>query len=135
MFKTNFNQHTDRKPVLLVSIFKYKLPQTIDLKYLTAYLVPVICILGIANAGWRLYLTPLVVFGMVPLLELWTPSLKTNLDEDQRQSKLYNRFFDVSPQLPHGCPTIVIIALFPPLWFALVNKQVPLEMVKLQTAA
>jgi hypothetical protein len=68
---------------------------------------------------------------MVPLLELWTPSLKTNLDEDQRQSKLNNRFFDLSPQLPYGYPTMMIIALFPPLWFALVNKHVPREMVKI----
>jgi hypothetical protein len=102
-----------------------------DLKYLTAYLVPIICLSGIYNAGWWLYLTPLVVFGMVPLLELWMPSLKTNLDEDQRESKLKNRFFDLSQQLPYGYPTMMIIALFPPLWFALVNKQVPLEMVKI----
>ncbi|BAO54839.1 alkane 1-monooxygenase [Nonlabens marinus] len=66
-----------------------------DLKYLTAYLVPIICFLGIYNAGVWLYLTPLVVFGLVPLLELWMPSLKTNLDEEQRESKLKNKFFDV----------------------------------------
>ena len=66
-----------------------------DLKYLTAYLVPLICVLGIYKGGLWMYLTPLVVFGLVPLLELWMPSLKTNLDEEQRESKLKNKFFDV----------------------------------------
>jgi len=66
-----------------------------DLKYLTAYLVPIICVLGILKMGWWLYLTPIVIFGLVPLLELWMPSLKTNLSEPERESKLSNKFFDV----------------------------------------
>ncbi|MGB5980697.1 MAG: alkane 1-monooxygenase [Nonlabens sp.] len=66
-----------------------------DLKYLTAYLVPVFCILGIALKGAFLWLTPFVIFGIVPLLELVMPQLTTNLAEEEKVSKLKNRFFDV----------------------------------------
>lgn len=31
--------------------------------------------------------------------------------------------YDVSPQLPAGYSTMIIIAMFPPLWFALMNKR------------
>lgn len=66
-----------------------------DLKYLTAYLVPALCVLGIYYGGLLMYLTPLVVFVLVPLIELWMPSLKENLTENERDSKLKSKFFDV----------------------------------------
>ena len=31
--------------------------------------------------------------------------------------------YDVSPQLPFGYPTMIIIATIPPLWFAMMNKR------------
>jgi alkane 1-monooxygenase len=31
--------------------------------------------------------------------------------------------YDVSPQLPFGYPTMILIATFPPLWFAMMNKR------------
>lgn len=66
-----------------------------DLKYLTAYIVPFLCVLGIAYREWWLFLTPFVVFIVVPLIELAMPSLTSNLDEETKESKLKNRFFDV----------------------------------------
>lgn len=66
-----------------------------DLKYLTAYLVPLVCILGIIFQGWWLFLTPITIFVIVPLLELVMPSLTTNLDDKAKVSKLKNKFFDV----------------------------------------
>lgn len=33
------------------------------------------------------------------------------------------RHFDESPQLPAGYPTMILIALIPPLWFAIMNKR------------
>lgn len=66
-----------------------------DLKYLTAYIVPVLCVLGIAYREWWLFLTPFMVFIVVPLIELAMPSLTSNLDEATKESKLKNRFFDV----------------------------------------
>jgi len=36
-----------------------------------------------------------------------------------------------SPQSPYGYPTMMLIALLPPLWFRFVNKRVPREIVAL----
>ncbi|ARN78477.1 alkane 1-monooxygenase [Nonlabens spongiae] len=66
-----------------------------DLKYLTAYLVPVFCIIGIALKGGFLFLTPVIIFGLVPLLELVMPQVTDNLEEDERSRKLSTKFFDV----------------------------------------
>lgn len=43
------------------------------------------------------------------------------------------RHFDESPQLPFGYPTSIIIALFPPLWFMLMNPRVKQEQLRLST--
>ncbi|MEN8900247.1 MAG: alkane 1-monooxygenase [Nonlabens sp.] len=66
-----------------------------DLKYLSAYIVPLFCIVGITNGGLWLFLTPFVIFIIVPLIELWMPSLKSNLTEEEKQSKSINKFFDI----------------------------------------
>lgn len=66
-----------------------------DLKYLVAYIVPVLGVLGIYLGGVWLFLTPLVVFVLVPLIELMMPQLTSNLDEEMKEQKLKNRFFDV----------------------------------------
>ena len=34
------------------------------------------------------------------------------------------RHMDESPQLPYGYPTSIVLSLFPPLWFAIMNKEV-----------
>ncbi len=36
---------------------------------------------------------------------------------------------DQSPQLPFGYPTSMVLALIPPLWFYIMNKRVPSEMI------
>ena len=33
------------------------------------------------------------------------------------------KHYDESPQLPHGYPTMIILALFPPLWFKMMNPK------------
>jgi len=33
------------------------------------------------------------------------------------------KHYDESPQLPHGYPTMIILALFPPVWFKLMNPR------------
>lgn len=66
-----------------------------DLKYLTAYIVPILSVLGIYYRGYSLYITPLMVFTIVPLIELVMPSLTNNLDEASKESKLKNKFFDI----------------------------------------
>ncbi|WP_298953431.1 alkane 1-monooxygenase [uncultured Nonlabens sp.] len=66
-----------------------------DLKYLAAYMTPLFCVIGITKMELWLFLTPFMIFIIVPLLEMWMPSLKKNLDEQQRASKIKNKFFDV----------------------------------------
>jgi len=70
--------------------------------------------------------------GRIMLYELTRHS-----DHHYRTSKKYQvlDYHDTSPQLPYGYPTMMIVALFPPLWFSMVNKHVPQKMVDLQTAA
>ncbi|SDG58660.1 alkane 1-monooxygenase [Psychroflexus sediminis] len=65
-----------------------------DLKYLTAYLIPICAILGILNPAQFSYLTPIVTFGIVPVLELFTPQLTQNLSETDKTSKANHPFFD-----------------------------------------
>ena len=66
-----------------------------DLKYLSAYIVPLFCIIGITYRETWLFLTPFIIFIIVPLVELWMPSLKSNLTEEEKESKIKNSFFDV----------------------------------------
>jgi len=33
------------------------------------------------------------------------------------------KHYDESPQLPHGYPTMIILALFPPIWFKMMNPK------------
>lgn len=62
--------------------------------------------------------------------------LTRHSDHHYRASKKFQvlDYQEKSPQLPYGYPTMMVIALFPPLWFALVNKHVPDEMVRLARA-
>ena len=36
---------------------------------------------------------------------------------------------DESPQMPYGYPTSMVLAMIPPLWFKIMNKRVPREMI------
>jgi alkane 1-monooxygenase len=37
--------------------------------------------------------------------------------------------FAPSPQMPFGYPTSMVLALIPPLWFKVMNKRIPSEMI------
>ncbi|RLD28196.1 MAG: alkane 1-monooxygenase [Bacteroidetes bacterium] len=66
------------------------------------------------------------VVGRIVLYELTRHS-----DHHYKSSKKYQLLecYDESPELPFGYPTSMVIALFPPLWFSLMNKRIPKEMV------
>ncbi len=66
------------------------------------------------------------VIGRILLYELTRHS-----DHHFRSSKKYQvlECHDESPQLPYGYPTSMVLALLPPLWFAIMNKRVPREMI------
>jgi alkane 1-monooxygenase len=45
------------------------------------------------------------------------------------------RHFEKSPQLPYGYPAMIVVALFPPLWFAIMNPHVNKELQRLERIA
>jgi alkane 1-monooxygenase len=66
-----------------------------DLKYLTAYSIPLVLGLSFFLKGPFAYATPLFVFVLVPVLELLLPSNPINLEGPQRLSKAKNFMFDM----------------------------------------
>ncbi|MDH7446321.1 alkane 1-monooxygenase [Aquimarina sp. 2201CG14-23] len=65
-----------------------------DLKYISAYSIPIIAFLSIWLEGIYTYMTPLYVFGIIPIIELFTPSSTENLDDDNRLSKSKKQLFN-----------------------------------------
>jgi alkane 1-monooxygenase len=65
------------------------------------------------------------VLGRIILYELTRHS-----DHHYKSQKKYQilEYHDVSPQMPYGYPTSMVMSFFPPLWFAVMNKRVPQEM-------
>lgn len=66
------------------------------------------------------------VIGRIVLYELTRHS-----DHHYKSSKKYQILdcHDESPQMPYGYPTSMVIAMLPPLWFKIMNKRVPKEMI------
>nr|WP_321221316.1 alkane 1-monooxygenase [uncultured Psychroserpens sp.] len=66
------------------------------------------------------------VIGRIVLYELTRHS-----DHHFKTTKKYQILdcHDESPQMPFGYPTSVVLAMVPPLWFGIMNKRVPKEMV------
>ena len=66
------------------------------------------------------------VIGRIVLYELTRHS-----DHHYKTSKKYQILdcHDESPQMPFDYPTSVVLAMVPPLWFKIMNKRVPKEMV------
>jgi alkane 1-monooxygenase len=66
------------------------------------------------------------VVGRIILYELTRHS-----DHHYKASKKYQvlETHDESPRLPFGYPTSMVLALIPPLWFSIMNKRVPKEMI------
>lgn len=66
------------------------------------------------------------VIGRIILYELTRHS-----DHHYKTSKKYQVLdcHEDSPQMPYGYPTSMVLALIPPVWFRLMNKRVPREMI------
>ena len=66
------------------------------------------------------------VIGRIVLYELTRHS-----DHHYKSNKKYQVLdcHEESPQMPYGYPTSMLISLFPPLWFKIMNKRVPREMI------
>jgi alkane 1-monooxygenase len=65
------------------------------------------------------------ILGRIMLYELTRHS-----DHHYKSQKKYQilEYHDVSPQLPFGYPTSMVLSFVPPLWFAVMNKRIPAEM-------
>jgi alkane 1-monooxygenase len=65
------------------------------------------------------------VLGRIVLYELTRHS-----DHHYKSQKKYQilEYHDVSPQMPYGYPTSMVLSFFPPLWFAVMNKRIPVNM-------
>jgi alkane 1-monooxygenase len=65
------------------------------------------------------------VLGRIVLYELTRHS-----DHHYKSQKEYQilEYHDISPQMPYGYPTSMVMSFFPPLWFAVMNKRVPVDM-------
>ena len=67
------------------------------------------------------------VIGRIVLYELTRHS-----DHHYKSSKKYQTldYHDISPQMPYGYPTSMVLSFIPPLWFSIMNKRIPQEMRK-----
>lgn len=67
------------------------------------------------------------VVGRIVLYELTRHS-----DHHYKSSKKYQTldYHDISPQMPYGYPTSMVLSFIPPLWFDIMNKRIPKEMRK-----
>ena len=65
------------------------------------------------------------VIGRIVLYELTRHS-----DHHYKSSKKYQLldYHDISPQMPYGYPTSMVLSFFPPLWFYIMNPRVPNQM-------
>ncbi|WP_106793698.1 alkane 1-monooxygenase [Aquimarina sp. Aq78] len=65
-----------------------------DLKYICAYTIPFMAIIGIWLQGIYTYLTPIYAFGLIPILELFTDSSIKNVDNNDKILQSKKKIFD-----------------------------------------
>ena len=66
------------------------------------------------------------ILGRIMLYELTRHS-----DHHYKSQKKYQilEYHDVSPQMPFGYPTSMVMSFLPTLWFSVMNKRIPSEMI------
>lgn len=65
-----------------------------DLKYISAYSVPLVALISIFLKGPFSFITPVYVFVLIPILELFTSKSTENLDPETKLSKSKKQLFD-----------------------------------------
>lgn len=65
-----------------------------DLKYLAAFSIPLVAVLGVYFKGYLAFATPVYAFIVLPVLELIFPVDEHNLETNKVESKLKNKLFD-----------------------------------------
>ena len=66
-----------------------------DIKYLIAYILPASAVWALWARGPWAWSAVILGFGIIPLLELWTPESTQNVDENDEPSRSSRRLFDV----------------------------------------
>lgn len=66
-----------------------------DLKYLIAYILPFTTLLGLFWLGAWAWATVILIFVILPIVELWTPESTLNVPEIQEDSRSKRQFFDL----------------------------------------
>ena len=66
-----------------------------DVKYLLAYTIPLSCWAALSLQGVWSFTTVVYAFGLIPLLELLFSSQESSYSEQQKESRLANKIFDV----------------------------------------
>ncbi|OWP61738.1 alkane 1-monooxygenase [Hymenobacter amundsenii] len=92
-----------------------------DLRYLSAYLVPGCVAAGLAWRGPWAWLTPLFIFGLVPLLELAVPPRNVVSNEPATAGAPHHPFFD---WLLYLCVPLHVGLV---VWYLAVLARVPLS--------
>jgi len=66
-----------------------------DLKYLLAYLLPLSAILALGLQGPWAWATAVLSFGIIPVLEIWTPQSTENVLPEQEEPRSRRVLFDI----------------------------------------
>lgn len=86
--------------------------KTSDLKYLMAYIVPISGIISILSHSWMTFITVILVFGIIPLLELVILKSTSNEVQLEEEDREHSRYFDlllyVNIPLVYGAMVLVL---------------------------
>ncbi len=92
-----------------------------DLKYLTAFSIPLMAFIGLYFQGVYAFLTPVYAFVLIPILELIFPVDSNNISEEDSQNRLKNKLFDWLLYL--NLPIVYALVL----WSLITVSSTPLE--------
>ena len=81
-----------------------------DLKYLLAYIIPLLAFIGIHLGAYWTFAVGAFAFGLVPIIEYIGPKYTDNFDATEESNRLVNRFFDLMLYL--NLPILYLL-----LWF------------------
>lgn len=88
---------------------------TSDFKYLLAYTLPVSGIIAVMSHSWWTYLSVIIAFGLIPVLELFISSSTSNEIQENTEEREDSVFFDwllyINVPLVYGVISLLFIRL------------------------